>query len=206
MTCFVIVAVVYYSTNNQQEVIMANKTIFLSAAILAISTLFAASPQLESYIKHCIESSENDLDPNMQGSEFHWEFTGKYKIIYADKNLFSFYADELEYTGGAHGNAAVTVGTIFRKSGKRITLKDIAPTAENQKKLLNIITAATAKEFKCTVKELPEKLLNMPKLTENFYLNDKGITFVYNEYEIASKARGAVKIFIPYSAVNFKKP
>lgn len=185
---------------------MTNKTFFLAAATLAYSTLFAASPQLENFIKHCIESSNNSFDPAMQGSEFNWEFNGRYKVIYADKNLFSFYADELEYTGGAHGNAAVTVGTLYRVSGKRITLKDIAPTAKDQQKLLNFITAATAKDFKCTIGELPKKLLNMPTLTENFYLDGKGITFIYNEYEIASKGRGAVKIFVPYSAVNFKKP
>ena len=136
MTCFVIVAVVYYATNNQQEVIMANKTFFLSAAILAISTLFAASPQLESYIKHCIESSENDLDPNMQGSEFHWEFTGKYKIIYADKNLFSFYADELEYTGGAHGGYVDRAYVFDTGTGERVTLEMLAVNSDELKNFL----------------------------------------------------------------------
>ena len=189
------------------EVIMMKKTFFTAAALFALSTLTAASPQLENYIKHCIENSEiNSFDPKMEGSDFRWEFTGKYKVVYADKNIFSFYAYELEYIGGAHGNVSVTVGTLYRNSGRRITLKDIAPTEQDQKKLLALITQAVAKEFKCSEKDLSKNILNMPRLTENFHLTADGITFVYNEYEIACKARGAVKIFIPYSAVNFKKP
>lgn len=58
--------------------------------------------------------------------------------------------------------------------------------------------------FSCTVETLPEKLLNMPVLTENFYLSSKGITFVYNEYEIASKGAGAIKVLVPYTAFSVK--
>ena len=180
------------------------KQIFISiAAAVAVCSAGAEEPkteQLENFIKNCIEfSAENPMDPQMEGSQFNWEFTGKYKVVYADKKIFSYYTEELSYTGGAHGNFTVKVGSMYRVSGKKITLKDIAFTGEQKKKLLDLIIAQTAEKFSCSVETLPEKLLNMPVLTENFYLSSKGITFVYNEYEIASKGAGAIKIFIPYT-------
>ena len=175
----------------------------LFAAVISISAVSADEPkteQFKDFIKNCIESSEEvPYDKKMQGSMFNWEFNGKYKVVYADKKIFSYYVEELYYTGGAHGTFTVNVGSMYRVSGKKITLKDIAGTVQQKKKLQNLIIEQTAKTFKCTVKELPKKLLDMPTLTENFYLGEKGITFVYNEYEIACKAAGAIKIFIPYT-------
>lgn len=161
--------------------------------------------QLGDFLKNCIEfSAENPLDPKMEGSQFNWEFTGKYKVVYADKSFFSYYCEELVYTGGAHGNFTVSVGSMFRNSGRKITLGSIAPTMPMQKKLLQLITLETARIFKCKVSELPQKLLAMPKLTENFYLDNKGITFVYNEYEIASKGAGVIKVLVPYTEFPVK--
>jgi hypothetical protein len=182
---------------------MKKQIFLLIAAATAVCSAGAEeipTEQFQKFIAHCVESSEENLfDPEMQGSIFNWSFEGKYKVVYADKKIFSYYTEELSYTGGAHGNFTVKVGSMYRVSGRKITLKDIAFTGEQKKKLLALIIAQTAEKFSCSVETLPEKLLNMPVLTENFYLSSKGITFVYNEYEIASKGAGAIKIFIPYT-------
>jgi hypothetical protein len=36
-----------------------------------------------------------------------------------------------------------------------------------------------------------------PQITENFYLDDKGVHFIYQPYEIAPFATGTVDIFVP---------
>ena len=180
--------------------------LMFAAAIAAVAGAEdSKTEQLENFIKNCIEfSAGNPIDPKMEGSQFNWEFTGKYKVVYADKSFFSYYCEELAYTGGAHGNFTVSVGSMFRNSNKKITLRSIAPTMPMQKKLLQLITLETARIFKCKVSELPQKLLAMPKLTENFYLDNTGINFVYNEYEIASKGAGAIKVLVPYTAFSVK--
>jgi hypothetical protein len=185
------------------------KHIFISiAAAVAVCSAGAEeipTEQFQKFIAHCVESSEENLfDPEMQGSIFNWSFEGKYKVVYADKKIFSYYTEELSYTGGANGNFTVKVGSMYRVSGKKITLRSIAPTMPMQKKLLQLITLETARIFKCKVSELPQKLLAMPKLTENFYLDNTGINFVYNEYEIASKGAGAIKVLVPYTAFSVK--
>lgn len=188
---------------------MYKKVFFLllaaAAGIFPVAAEEQKTRQAEKFIRHCVEcSAPNPLDPNMEGSMFNWMFEGKYKVVYTDSNLFSYYIEELSYTGGAHGSFTVTAGSMYRVSGRKITLKDIAPDADRQKKLLDLITLYTAQKFKCSVKELPKRLLNMPELTENFYFNGQGITFVYNEYEIAGKGASPVKIFIPFK--QFKVP
>ena len=189
---------------------MKKQIFLLIAAAVIIGSAGAeeiTTEQFRKFIAHCVESSEeNLLDPEMQGSIFNWSFEGKYKVVYADKKIFSYYTEELSYIGGAHGNFTVKVGSMYRISGRKITIKDIAFTGELKEKLLDLIIAKTAEKFNCSVETLPKKLLNMPTLTENFYLGSQGITFVYNEYEIASKGAGAIKIFIPYTQfqVNVK--
>ena len=184
---------------------MKNKTLFLLVSIF-ISAFHSAAEtaqntaQFNDFIRNCVEHSEyNAEDPGMKGFHFYHEFTGKYKVLYANKIFFSYCSDELSYTGGANGNHQVKVGSLRRISGKKISLKEIAPTPEQQKKLLSLVISGIAKHFKCSVRELSGKLLAQPFLHENFYLNEKGITFIYNEYEISCKADGTVFSFVPYS-------
>ena len=35
-------------------------------------------------------------------------------------------------------------------------------------------------------------------MTENFYIDENGIHFIYDPYEIASFAAGTIDIFVPY--------
>ena len=189
---------------------MIKKTVFLLLALSTFCSVFTAeqnSRQFDDFIRHCVENSEfNPENPNMQGLLFYREFSGKYKVVYANRFFFSYHSDELSYTGGANGNHLVKVGSLRRGSGKKITLKEIAPTENLRKKLLSLVISGVAKHFKCSEKDLSGKLFKKPVLTENFYLNDRGIVFVFNEYEIACKAAGAIYAFVPYSQykINLK--
>ena len=190
---------------------MNKKMLLLAACFLMPAAIFCSnddkpSARLAEYIDMCVEYSGDDpLDPNMEsGMKFHREYKESYDVLYANKKFFSYRAEEFSYTGGAHGGTTVSVGSLRRITGKRITLREIAPTAAQQKKLLNLVTAACAKHFKCSVEKLPEKLLSKPFLTKNFYLNGKGITFVFNEYEIACFAAGTISVFVPYTQYPVK--
>lgn len=160
--------------------------------------------QLQEFVKNCIESSGDPLDPKMEGSSFNWEFTGKYKVIFANKTYFSYCAEELSYTGGAHGNFTVSAGTHRRDNGRRLTLNEIAPTGEDRLKLRSLLFVAASQHFKCSVRDLSKVLLKLPYLTENFYLDKDNIVFVFNEYEIASKGAGPIKLSIPFTQYPVK--
>ena len=102
------------------------------------------------------------------------------------------------YTGGAHGMTNTKAGT-FRK-GRKMTLADLPSDVPALWKQA-IVKHFKAESFEKVVKSRP---MFKPYLTENFYLDDKGIHFIYDPYEIDCFAAGTIDIFVPYK-FNMKK-
>ena len=125
-------------------------------------------------------------------SLMHWESSSEYKIIYADKNIVSFRCESYSYTGGAHGMPDTKVGTI--KNGKLLQLADL-PDLSKIKTLWQ--QALESHSQFSEIKKYSDFIGSEPQLTENFYLDDKGIHFIYTPYEIAPFAAGTIEIFIP---------
>ena len=118
------------------------------------------------------------------------EFKKDYRIVYADEKYLSFRCEEFKYTGGAHGTFIITVGTINRNSGRILKTKDAFAESDRG----NLCATLRAK----AIAELggEENLLYAPTITENFCLMQDGWHFVYNEYELACYAKGAVEVVI----------
>ncbi|MBQ7395821.1 MAG: DUF3298 domain-containing protein [Lentisphaeria bacterium] len=122
-----------------------------------------------------------------------WQSKCDCKIISSNERFVSFKIVSQSYTGGAHGMTHTKVGTV--KNRKIMTLadlpEDIRPLWER----------AAAKYYK--VENLSLYLKSepafVPYITENFYLDDKGIHFIYDPYEIDCYAAGTVDIFVPYN-------
>lgn len=148
-----------------------------------------------SQVRDWSESKEFHMMPTMQ-----WEAKKEYKIVYRapEKQMLSFRVWEWAYVGGAHGMPNTVVGTF--KNGKRLKLKDIAPTREKRLCLEKAWQQAIARHFKAQSFEalLKSRRHFKPRMTENFFLNEKGITFVYDPYEIASFGEGTIDIFVPW--------
>lgn len=96
------------------------------------------------YIDFCRELATSPMpereDPDDFMSKPDWmvhpcsttdqEFKKEYNVVYADRQYLSFRCSEYAYTGGAHGNTQITVGTIDRKTGKILTLADVPAFAD----------------------------------------------------------------------------
>lgn len=120
-----------------------------------------------------------------------WSCSSDCQIVYSSKNFVSYVITYQEYTGGAHNNYKTRVGTLMK--GKQLRLKNLP---------LNITTLweqAIAKHFKAKSYNdyLNSKPYSKPFITENFYLDAKGIHFIYDPYEIDSFAAGTIDIFVP---------
>lgn len=118
------------------------------------------------------------------------ESQGKYEIVYADEKYVSYKMDEWVYSGGAHGSGKVTVGTISRKTGKKVRLEEFL-SKERIAGLKSELKAAALVRLGSH-----EALQNDPEVIDNFYLAKDGLHFVYNEYEIACYAEGAIDLLI----------
>ena len=123
-------------------------------------------------------------------SAVKWESESRHEIVYASEKLVSYKIFSWSYTGGAHGMSDTKVGTV--RNGKVLKLADLPENIEKLwQKALN-----SHSEIK-TIKEYAKFLKTEPQITENFYLDDKGIHFIYQPYEIAPFVNGTIDIFVP---------
>lgn len=119
-----------------------------------------------------------------------WESSCKCKIIYASEKIVSFKIESWSYTGGAHGMLDTKVGTV--RNGEVLKLADLpADIKIRWAKALKALPEYNA------IMEYAKSLNDGPKLTENFYIDAKGIHFIYNPYEINCFAAGTIDIFVP---------
>ena len=126
-------------------------------------------------------------------------------IHFNQYNLLS-YSDFIEfYTGGAHGKHAYNNHVLSLLTGKALNEQDIFIDGY-QDELAEIIMLAIAKDHEVT---LPEELENMGYFNvkeiypnNNFYVDADGITYTYNEYEIAAYYIGKTDVLLPFEAIR----
>ena len=131
-----------------------------------------------------------------------WDKSSKYEIVCRDADKVSYRATEYQYTGGAHGSTLVQVGTVDRKTGRKYALKDIV-SDEGRGELLRkvrediAIRRYGAKSYAEWRARKEISFFDEPRLTENFYFDDRAIHFIYNQYEIACNADGIIEAIVP---------
>ncbi|MBS1644815.1 MAG: DUF3298 domain-containing protein [Bacteroidetes bacterium] len=104
------------------------------------------------------------------------------------------------YTGGAHANYGYRYLNYDRSTQREWTLNEVVTDTAL---LTPALFDAAILYFQLKPGESFEDRLLVDKIpvTSNFYLSKKGITFVYNPYEIASYADGKIALFIPYNSI-----
>lgn len=108
------------------------------------------------------------------------------------------------YTGGAHGNANFTTYMIDAKTAAVVRLEDICtdiPQLEKRaealfRKTYGINPAANLSEEGFWFTD------NVFHLNRNFSFENKTLTFIFNQYEIAPYSMGVFYIEFPFSEIN----
>ena len=112
------------------------------------------------------------------------------EMIYLDDSYLSYRIEEYWYRGGAHGSTKVSVGTLDRETGRQLTLNDVFGQ--------DGLAPLESELRQAVVAKIGEENIQSPvKPIENFYLADDGWHFVYNQYEIACYAIGAIDVVVP---------
>ena len=174
------------------------KKIIKNSLVCGLAVLCGCSASVETLSdtdREYIDAIQNWEDPAVLSSvpSMRWKSQKDYKIIFSSKKLVSFAITTRSYTGGAHGMTNIRVGTV--KNGKVLKLGDL-PSDIRIRWQEAVARHFKAESFEAYLKSSP---LFMPYLTENFYLDDKGIHFIYDPYEMDCYAAGTVDIFVPYS-------
>lgn len=131
-------------------------------------------------------------DPDMASSAtMNWSREFNYNVVYVGNGFVSYYCRADYYTGGAHRNHDISVGTLYR--GKGLRLADL-PELDKIEKLFQQ-ALRSRKDFKEIREYNGGKEI---KMTENFYIDAKGIHFIYAPYEIHCYGAGIIDVFVPY--------
>ena len=138
-------------------------------------------------------------------NNFIYELNLENEILYNRNNFISFIVKNTNYEGGAHGSNCIYGYVIDLDSGKFLTEEDFAGT--NYKKNLSsiIIQKIAATKGLGDVSQLESIGYNAIEdiaPNENFIIDDKGITYYFNEYEIAAYFVGITEVFISYEELK----
>lgn len=158
------------------------------------------SEQLRIYINSISQTLRDESADMLVGSSMTTEeYQSKYSVVFADEKYISFRAEEYSYTGGAHGSNKITIGTIDRKTGRRMCLKDFV-SSDKLQELTKILHAKVIKKLGGK-----ENLQGEVLPIENFCVVKGGLKFVYNEYEVACYAAGAIEVVVSFDEMPMRE-
>lgn len=119
--------------------------------------------------------------------------------------IINYVAEQDTYDGGAHGLFIKSVMNFSTKTGKQVTLDNVLlpgyKTRLNEILLEKLLKQTHSKD----IDELRRKgyLYSMDMCPSQFYLiNSKGITFIYNQYEIAPYAVGITELKLTWDELK----
>lgn len=146
-----------------------------------------------------------NLEGDNQPSWYYYQLHKSNEILYEDENILSYSVDHATYTGGAHGSLQVLYYTIDLNSLTTITEEDIF-TPNYHQFLTTKIIENLMKNYEVNT---PEELINEGFFdvndiapNSNFWLNNEGVHYIYNQYEIAPYSMGPIEVTIPYEDIQ----
>lgn len=157
-----------------------------------------------------LESDYEDASPETRGNDFNYSFSNEYmgeeRNVFNRDGIFCFSNRAYSFTGGAHGLETVVHKCVDLNNGTVITPKDLFTGDDAELFLTTLILEKLAEMQKVKSPEKLEEIgffdVSSIKPGDNFFLNEKGITFVYNPYEIAAYYLGILEVFIPYGDIT----
>ena len=171
--------------------------VLVGATLTGCSTVTTDS-QLEKYIES-INTDEMRLksaDKLVGVLETSQEYKSKYDVIFADENYISFRAEEFSRPSGLHGANKVSVGTLDRKSGRRLCLADIVP-ADKMPQLTKMLRTKIIQKLR-----RKEHIRGNVNPTENFCVVKDGLKFVYNDFELVWYSVGEIEVVISFDEIK----
>lgn len=149
------------------------------------------------------EVAKSDESP--VGAWFSYYEMSSDDIAYNKNDIISYTVNFENYTGGAHGAHSFTNHVINLKTGNLIAEDEIFIEGY-QEDLAQILVDRIAKLNNVdNVKELEN--IGFFSIDEifpngNFLIDDNGITYTFNEYEIAAYVVGATNVHLPYEEIQ----
>ncbi len=151
-----------------------------------------------------------DEDENVDETGFSYYLISKDTVLFNKNNILSFQIESSSYIGGAHGYNSSYAYVINLETGDLI--KESHIFGEDTKEYISKLIID--KILKQNDLKDPKDLENIGYTdvqeiapNGNFIVDEKGITYIFNEDEIAPRVVGRIKVFLPYEEISvYMKP
>lgn len=124
------------------------------------------------------------------------EYFAQNKILYNAHGILSYSNYVYTFTGGAHGINTTSCYVYDFYENQEIGINSIF----KEEFLPNVLSLI--KEELALNKDADSFDMNYVNVTENFFVDEEGIHWIYNPYEIAPYAIGAIEVTLPYSKIE----
>ncbi|WP_312094284.1 DUF3298 and DUF4163 domain-containing protein [Niallia sp.] len=154
-----------------------------------------------SYLRLMKEMEKMKEDPvcKESPSTCQYEYMTNYQVKYNRNSKLSILFTDYQFTGGAHGNTVITTYNFDLKSGNQLTLDDFLKSDREYEKVTNYALAYMKKHPEIFYSD-PSEFADFKVTNEtNFYLSDKGIELIFQQYEVGPYVSGNPSVLIPAS-------
>jgi len=161
--------------------------------------------KMDSFLKSYqdeLGTQDSTMNEEMLSPSWNYEESVEFSIAYNAHQMITLSQYYYDYMGGAHGNYSTFFTNLDLQLQKIWKLSDVLHTDSTT--LQRLLETAFRKEYRIPApKPLTELLFDSTlATTDNFYICEKGLKFLYNPYEIASYADGQITLFIPYTQLK----
>ena len=127
------------------------------------------------------------------------------KMLFENDSILSYAVEYSDYQGGAHGSYSIIYTNIDLNELVTISEEDLF-VPDYYRRLTDKIVHSLMNQYDA---EVPDSLLMRGFFTiediapnNNFWLNDEGIHYSYNQYEIAPYSMGVIDVVVPYTELE----
>lgn len=145
-------------------------------------------------------------------SWYNYEYSLTTDLKKGKDGVWNYTCTTFEYTGGAHPNTRIKWFNIEEQSGKLLEKADVFAAGKDKEicallmpKLMEYVNEKMDTDTISTLEGLQNAGVLMDTdlfVPDNFLLSEEGVSFLYNQYDIAPYSMGCITLTLPYEDIN----
>lgn len=172
--------------------------------------MLSAENALEQFVKNCEKTytedaklffSEKEWDASLAGTDFYSmskDLTTH--VLFNGNDILSYQIVQTDFKGNQNSSSLYRNIVFDLADGHMINEQEIF-TSDYRPVLSKLIISKILEQNQAqSIDQLFPRGFWIDDLTtnNNFYVNDKGVTYIFNENEYSERANGCIEVFIPY--------
>ncbi|MDR3793976.1 DUF3298 domain-containing protein [Phocaeicola sp.] len=168
------------------------------------------------YLKDVEDSYQADVKNGMKADEipnwYNYEFEIRSQLEGGKDNIWNYSVTTFQYTGGAHPNTWARWVNVDARDGHGLTKEEVFQKGADEeicKRIFVQLLADVNRKLETDTLTCLEGLNEVGVLLDtdlyipdNFLLGKKGVTFLYNTYDIAPYYMGRFELTVPYKEID----